>query len=279
MTAGFSIIIANGSRGFVRKAPPHIQSVRLDDTEHTERGITMEKTNKLTANQKEIIMQNPKVQAFDGAVSRLENVGRLAGVQMACLVYTADHDGTSAAMGLASAADYLQQVRKYSKSQAMNLQRVGKFLKGNADLALDSNGNAISLSAMVQLLESCESETQARKLISDGTVNALTPVKKLKKQIDKLNGKEIAANAESKEVDGDSNSAGDATADTAEKFPPDVYTIDVAVIAPDGNGGNVTVKSENLKCKLCMVHTRIEKMLPLATAPGAKVVLTVTPRK
>ena len=239
----------------------------------------MEKTNKLTANQKEIIMQNPKVQAFDGAVSRLENVGRLAGVQMACLVYTADHDGTSAAMGLASAADYLQQVRKYSKSQAMNLQRVGKFLKGNADLALDSNGNAISLSAMVQLLESCESETQARKLISDGTVNALTPVKKLKKQIDKLNGKEIAANAESKEVDGDSNSEGDATSDTADKFPPDVYTIDVAVIAPDGNGGNVTVKSENLKCKLCMVHTRVEKMLPLATAPGAKVVLTVTPRK
>lgn len=239
----------------------------------------MEKTNKLTANQKEIIMQNPKVQAFDGAVSRLENVGRLAGVQMACLVYTADHDGTSAAMGLASAADYLQQVRKYSKSQAMNLQRVGKFLKGNADLALDSNGNAISLSAMVQLLESCESETQARKLISDGTVNALTPVKKLKKQIDKLNGKEIAADAESKEVDGNSNSEGDATADTAEKFPPDVYTIDVAVIAPDGNGGNVTVKSENLKCKLDMVHTRIKKMLPLATAPGAKVVLTVTPRK
>ena len=239
----------------------------------------MEKTNKLTANQKEIIMQNPKVQAFDGAVSRLENVGRLAGVQMACLVYNADHDGTSAAMGLASAADYLQQVRKYSKSQAMNLQRVGKFLKGNADLALDSNGNAISLSAMVQLLESCESETQARKFISDGTVNALTPVKKLKKQIDKLNGKEIAVNAESKEVDGDSNSEGDAAADTAEKFPPDVYTIDAAVIAPDGNGGNVTVKSENLKCKLCMVHTRIEKMLPLATAPGAKVVLTVTPRK
>ena len=239
----------------------------------------MEKTNKLTANQKEIIMQNPKVQAFDGAVSRLENVGRLAGVQMACLVYTADHDGTSAAMGLASAADYLQQVRKYSRSQAMNLQRVGKFLKGNADLALDSNGNAISLSAMVQLLESCESETQARKFIADGTVNALTPVKKLKKQIDKLNGKEIAANVESKEVDGDSNSEGDAAAGTTDKFPPDVYTIDVAVIAPDGNGGNVTVKSENLKCKLCMVHTRIEKMLPLATAPGAKVVLTVTPRK
>ena len=236
----------------------------------------MEKTNKLTANQKEIIMQNPKVQAFDGAVSRLENAGRLAGVQVACLVYTADHDGTSAAMGLASAADYLQQVRKYSRSQAMNLQRVGKFLKGNADLALDSNGNAISLSAMVQLLESCDSETQARKLIADGTVNALTPVKKLKKQIDKLNGKEIAVEVESKEVENEGDTT---TADTAEKFPPDVYTIDVAVIVPDGNGGNVTVKSENLKCKLDMVHTRIKKMIPLATAPGAKVVLTVTPRK
>lgn len=239
----------------------------------------MENTNKLTANQKEIIMQNPKVQAFDGAVSRLENVGRLAGVQMACLVYTADHDGTSVAMGLASAADYLQQVRKYSKSQAMNLQRVGKFLKGNADLALDSNGNAISLSAMVQLLESCENEAQARKFIADGTVNALTPVKKLKKQIDKLNGKEIAADVESKEVDSGDSDGATTAAGTADKFPPDVYTIDVAVIAPDGNGGNVTVKSENLKCKLCMVHTRIEKMLPLATAPGAKVVLTVTPRK
>jgi hypothetical protein len=239
----------------------------------------MEKTNKLTASQKEIIMQNPKVQAFDGAISRLENVGRLAGVQMACLVYTADHDGTSAAMGLASAAEYLQQVRKYSKSQAMNLQRVGKFLKGNADLAMDSNGNAISLSAMVQLLESCENEAQARKFIADGTVNALTPVKKLKKQIDKLNGKEIAADAESKEVDSENGDGAKNTADTSDKFPPDVYTIDVAVIAPDGNGGNVTVKSENLKCKLCMVHTRIEKMLPLATAPGAKVVLTVTPRR
>ena len=239
----------------------------------------MEKTNKLTANQKEIIMQNPKVQAFDGAVSRLENVGRLAGVQMACLVYTADHDGTSAAMGLSSAAEYLQQVRKYSKSQAMNLQRVGKFLKGNADLALDSNGNAISLSAMVQLLESCESETQARKLISDGTINALTPVKKLKKQIDKLNGKEIAADAESKEVDGGSNSDGDATTDSADKTPADVYTIDIAVTAPDGNGGSVTVKSENFNGKLCVVQSHIEKLLPHATAPGAKVVVTVTPRK
>lgn len=236
----------------------------------------MEKTNKLTANQKEIIMQNPKVQAFDGAVTRLENASRIAGVQIACLVYTADHDGTAAAMGLASAADYLQQVRKYSKSQAMNMQRVGRFLKGKSENALDSNGNAISMSAMVQLLESCDSEEQARKFIADGTVNALTPVKKLKKQLDKLNGREIVANAESKEVDGDSDNA---TPDSADKTPADVYTIDIAVTAPDGNGGAVTVKSENFNGKLCVIQSHIEKLIPMATAPGAKVVVTVTPRK
>lgn len=236
----------------------------------------MEKTNKLTANQKEIIMQNPKVQAFDGAVSRLENVGRLAGVQMACLVYTADHDGTSAAMGLASAADYLQQVRKYSKSQAMNLQRVGKFLKGNADLALDSNGNAISLSAMVQLLESCESETQARKLISDGTVNALTPVKKLKKQIDKLNGKEIAADAESKDVtdgkaDSDSKTDSDSKADSDSK----PYIVDMAIIVPNGVGGEVTYKSINGKYTLPAIVAPLQKLAAINKHPDGKIVVTI----
>lgn len=237
--------------------------------------------NKLTANQKEIIMQNPKVKAFDAEVTNLENMGRLAGVKLACLVYTADHDGTAAAMGLTSAADYLQQVRKYSKSQAMNLQRVGKFLQGNPIKAIDTNGNSMSLSAIVQLLESCENEEQAHKFISDGTVNALTPVKKLKKQIDKINGKEVVASAESKEVDTDTDTANDASKDTDSKgkIPEDVYTVDFAVVAPDGNGGTVTVKSKNVKCKLCMVQTNIEKLLPLATAPDAKVVITVTPRK
>ena len=43
----------------------------------------MEKSNKLTANQKEIIMNNPRVQKFDRAFAMLENAGRLAGVRMA----------------------------------------------------------------------------------------------------------------------------------------------------------------------------------------------------
>lgn len=234
----------------------------------------MEKTNKLTANQKEIIMQNPKVQAFDGAVSRLENVGRLAGVQLACLVYTADHDGTSAAMGLASAADYLQQVRKYRKSQAMNLQRVGRFLEGNADKALDGNGNAMSLSAVIQLLESCDSEEQARKFIADGTVNALTPVKKLKKQVDKLNGHEVVADAESKEVDADN-----AAPIPDPKDDPKPYNVNIAILAPDGNGGNVTFKSKSGKYALSAIIGPVQSLAKECTAPGAKIVVTIEPIK
>lgn len=232
----------------------------------------MEKTNKLTANQKEIIMQNPKVQAFDGAVSRLENASRIAGVQIACLVYTADHDGTAAAMGLASAADYLQQVRKYSKSQAMNMQRVGRFLKGKPENALDSNGNAISMSAMVQLLESCDSEEQAHKLIADGAVNALTPVKKLKKQIDKLNGREIVADAESKEVD-------NAAPIPDPKDDPKPYNVNIAILAPDGKGGSVTFKSKSGKYALSAIVGPVQSLAKECTAPGAKIVVTIEPIK
>lgn len=237
----------------------------------------MEKTNKLTANQKEIIMQNPKVQAFDGAVSRLENASRIAGVQIACLVYTADNDGTAAAMGLASAADYLQQVRKYSKSQAMNLQRVGRFLKGKPENALDSNGNAISMSAMVQLLESCDSEEQARKFIMDGTVNALTPVKKLKKQLDKLNGREIVANAEFKEVDRDASDSAAPIPDP--KDDPKPYNVNIAILAPDGKGGNVTFKSKSGKYALSAIIGPVQSLVKECTAPGAKIVVTIEPIK
>lgn len=237
----------------------------------------MEKANKLTANQKEIIMQNPKVKQFDAAFSKLENVGRLAGVKMACLVYQADNDGTAAAMGLASAADYLQQVRKYSKSQAMNLQRVGKFLKGNADKALDRNGNAIGLSAIVQLLESCENEEQARKLIADGTVSALTPVKKLKKQIDTINGKAIAAESTAKDVtDGENKTAAGIP---NPKDDPKPYNVNIAILVPDGNGGNVTFKSKSGKYALSAIVGPVQSLAKECTAPGAKIVVTIEPVK
>lgn len=231
----------------------------------------MEKTNKLTANQKEIIMNNPRVQKFDHEVAALENASRLSGVRIACLVYTADHDGTNAAMGLTSAADYLMQMRGYSKSQAMNLQRVGKFLKGDYTAALDRNGNALGLSSIVQLLESSESEEQARKLIADGTVNALTPVKKLKKQIDAINGKAIAAESTAKDV----------TNETTEKPIPDpkddpkTYNVNIAIIVPDGNGGNVTFKSKSGKYALSAIVGPIQSLAKECTAPGAKLVVTI----
>lgn len=237
----------------------------------------MEKANKLTANQKEIIMQNPKVKQFDAAFSKLENVGRLAGVQMACLVYQADHDGTAAAMGLASAADYLQQVRKYSKSQAMNLQRVGKFLQGNADRALDSNGNAIGLSAIVQLLESAKDEEQAHKLIADGTVSALTPVKKLKKQIDTINGKAIAAESTAKDItEGESKAAADIP---SPKDDPKPYNVNIAILVPDGKGGDVTFKSKSGQYALSAIVGPIQSLAKECTAPGAKIVVTIEPVK
>lgn len=243
----------------------------------------METTKKLTANQKEIIMQNPKVKQFDATVSKLENVGRLAGVKMACLVYTADHDGTAAAMGLASAADYLQQVRKYSKSQAMNLQRVGKFLQGNPDKALDSNGNAIGLSALVQLLESCEDEKQARKMISDGTVSALTPVKKLKKQIDTINGKAIAAESTAKDVtDGTTEKPTEKPAEKPISDPkndPKSYIVDMAIRVPDGKGGETTFKSKNGNYALSAIVGPLETLARECTAPDAKIVVTIKPIK
>ena len=238
----------------------------------------MEKANKLTANQKEIIMNNPRVQKFDRAFATLENAGRLAGVRMACLIYQADNDGTNAAMGLASAADYLIQMRGYSKSQAMNLQRVGKFLKGDERSAVDVNGNAMGLSAIVQLLESAKDEEQAHKLITDGTVSALTPVKKLKKQLDKLNGKEIAAESTAKDVtDGESKPTEKSIPDP--KDDPKPYNVNIAILVPDGKGGNVTFKSKSGKYALSAIIGPLQSLAKECTAPDAKIVVTIEPVK
>lgn len=239
----------------------------------------METTNKLTASQKETILNNPKVKAFNDAFATLENGSRAMGVRMACLVYIADNDGTNTAMGLSSSADFLQKVRGYSKAQAMNLQRVGKFLKGNEQLAVDSNGNSFSLSAIVQILESSDSETQAHKLISDGTVNALTAVKKLKKQIEAINGKAIVADAESKEVDGESTTANNTAPIPDPKDDPKPYNVNIAILAPDGKGGNVTYKSKSGKYALSAIIGPVQSLAKECTAPGAKIVVTIEPIK
>ena len=92
----------------------------------------------------------------------------------------------------------------------------------------------------------------------------------------------LAAEAGSRLAELVDAAAADTAADTTDskgKIPEDVYTVDFAVVAPDGKGGTVTVKSKNVKCNLCMIQKNVEKLLPLATAPDAKVVVTITPRK
>lgn len=239
----------------------------------------METTNKLTKEAKEMILQNPKVVMFQSLCDRLENAGRIATIELACLVYKADHDGTNAAMGLTSAADFLIQVRGYSRSNAMNLQRVGKFLKGDSNNARDKNGNTYSASAIVALLESAENEEQARKFMTDGTVNALTPVKKVKKLIDAKIKPAIAAETTATETSDSTNSAeSEQPADPLDKIKY-LYMVDYNLVSVDPDGKEYTVKHVNSPSTLDVISDTAKKLMAKVNNPKAKLTITVTPRK
>ena len=239
----------------------------------------METTNKLTKEAKEVILQNPKVVMFQSLCDRLENAGRIATIELACLVYKADHDGTNAAMGLTSAADFLIQVRGYSRSNAMNLQRVGKFLKGDSNNARDKNGNTYSASAIVALLESAENEEQARKFMTDGTVNALTPVKKVKKLIDAKIKPAIAAETTATETSDSTNSAeSEQPADPLDKIKY-LYMVDYNLVSVDPDGKEYTVKHINSPSTLDVISDTAKKLMAKVNNPKAKLTITVTPRK
>ena len=239
----------------------------------------METTNKLTKEAKEMILQNPKVVMFQSLCDRLENAGRIATIELACLVYKADHDGTNAAMGLTSAADFLIQVRGYSRSNAMNLQRVGKFLKGDSNNARDKNGNTYSASAIVALLESAESEEQARKFMTDGTVNALTPVKKVKKLVDAKIKPAIAAETTATETSEPANSAeSEQPAEPLDKIKY-LYMVDYNLVSVDPDGKEYTVKHINSPSTLDVISDTAKKLMAKVNNPKAKLTITVTPRK
>ena len=159
----------------------------------------------------------------------------------------------------------------------MNLQRVGKFLKGDERAAQDVNGNALGLSAIVQLLESAKDEEQAKRLITDGTVSALTPVKKLKKQLDTLNGKAIAAESTAKDVTNGEQK--DAAPIPSPKDDPKPYNVNIAIIVPDGKGGNTTFKSKSGKYALSAIVGPVQSLAKECTAPSAKIVVTIEPIK
>lgn len=239
----------------------------------------METTNKLTKEAKEVILQNPKVVMFQSLCDRLENAGRIATIELACLVYKADHDGTNAAMGLTSAADFLIQVRGYSRSNAMNLQRVGKFLKGDSNNARDKNGNTYSASAIVALLESAENEEQARKFMTDGTVNALTPVKKVKKLIDAKIKPAIAAETTATETSESTNSAeSEQNADPLDKIKY-LYMVDYNLVSVDPDGKEYTVKHINSPSTLDVISDTAKKLAAKVNNPKMKLTITITPRK
>lgn len=239
----------------------------------------METTNKLTKEAKEVILQNPKVVMFQSLCDRLENAGRIATIELACLVYKADHDGTNAAMGLTSAADFLIQVRGYSRSNAMNLQRVGKFLKGDSNNARDKNGNTYSASAIVALLESAENEEQARKFMTDGTVNALTPVKKVKKLIDAKIKPAIAAETTATETSESTNSEeSEQASDPLDKIKY-LYMVDYNLVSVDPDGKEYTVKHINSPSTLDVISDTAKKLAAKVNNPKMKLTITITPRK
>ena len=239
----------------------------------------METTNKLTKEAKEVILQNPKVVMFQSLCDRLENAGRIATIELACLVYKADNDGTNAAMGLASAADFLIQVRGYSRSNAMNLQRVGKFLKGDSNNARDKNGNTYSASAIVALLESAENDDQARKFMTDGTVNALTPVKKVKKLIDAKIKPAIAAETTATETsESTNNTESEQSSDPLDKIKY-LYMVDYNLVSVDPDGKEYTVKHINSPSTLDVISDTAKKLAAKVNNPKMKLTITITPRK
>ena len=233
---------------------------------------TTTKVAKFDAN---AILSKPSVKMFNEQVAKCENAGRLSQVTVANLIYTADSDGTTKAMGLDSAADFLIQVRGYSRSQAYNLQRVGRFLKGTTEK--DLGGNIYSVSAILEMLTAFNNDADAvRKFISDGKADAFTPVRKLRAALKKETAPQIAATAESTDVtDSDSKADSDGKTDSDSKADTTPYIVDMAIIVPDGKGGDVTYKAINGMYTLPAIVAPLKKLAAINKNPDGKIVVTI----
>ena len=223
------------------------------------------------------ILSKPEVKIFNDQVAKCENAGRLAQVTVANLIYAADTDGTTKAMGLESAADFLIQVRGYSRSQAYNLQRVGRFLKGTTEK--DLGGNVYSVSALLELLTAFNNDYDAvHKFIAEGKTDAFTSVRKLRAVLKAATTPKIAADAESKDVtDGktDSKTDSDSKTERDSKTDSKPYIVDMAIIVPNGVGGEVTYKSINGKYTLPAIVAPLEKLAAINKHPEGKIVVTI----
>lgn len=241
----------------------------------------MSTTTKVAKFDAKQILSKPEVKMFNEQVAKCENAGRLAQVTVANLIYAADTDGTTKAMGLDSAADFLIQVRGYSRSQAYNLQRVGRFLKGTTEK--DLGGNIYSVSALLELLTAFNNDYDAvHKFIAEGKTDAFTSVRKLRAALKAETTPKIAANAESKEVsDSDSKTDSDSKADSDSKTDSKTdseskpYIVDMAIIVPNGVGGEVTYKSINGKYTLPAIVAPLQKLAAINKHPDGKIVVTI----
>lgn len=234
-------------------------------------------TNKVAKFDVKQILSKPEVKIFNDQVAKCENAGRLAQVTVANLIYSADTDGTTKAMGLESAADFLIQVRGYSRSQAYNLQRVGRFLKGTTEK--DLGGNVYSVSALLELLTAFNNDYDAvHKFIAEGKTDAFTSVRKLRAVLKAATTPQIAADAESKDVtDGNIDSDSDSKTYSDSKTDSDSkpYIVDMAIIVPNGVGGEVTYKSVNGKYTLPAIVAPLQKLAAINKHPDGKIVVTI----
>jgi hypothetical protein len=234
-------------------------------------------TNKVAKFDAKQILSKPEVKIFNDQVAKCENAGRLAQVTVANLIYAADTDGTTKAMGLDSAADFLIQVRGYSRSQAYNLQRVGRFLKGNTEK--DLGGNVYSVSALLELLTAFNNDYEAvHKFIAEGKTDAFTSVRKLRAVLKAATTPQIAADAESKDVtDGkvESESKAESKDESESKDDNKPFIVDMAIIVPNGVGGEVTYKSINGKYTLPGIVVPLAKLAAINKHPDGKIVVTI----
>lgn len=220
------------------------------------------------------ILAKPIVKEFNESVSKFENAGRLAQVSIANAIYLADKDGTTKEMGLESAADFLIQVRGYSRSTAYNLQRVGRYLKGSTEK--DLGGNVYSVSALLEMLTAFDNDAEkVHAFAIGGKADAFTSVRKMRAILKKETAPAIAAEAESKEVDSDGKTDADAKTIPDSKNDPKPYLVNMAIIVPDGRGGEVTYKSINGKYAISAIVGPIQTLAKQNNNPYGKIVVTI----
>ena len=112
--------------------------------------------------------------------------------------------------------------------------------------------------------------------IAEGKTDAFTSVRKLRAVLKAATTPKIAADAESKEVtDGKTDSDSDSKTESESKADSKPYLVDMAIIVPNGVGGEVTYKSINGKYTLPAIVAPLQKLAAINKHPEGKIVVTI----